>query len=299
MAYIATGCGAKSGEEVLGDIGASQFKSTASIHIVYGKYWPIGNQTEVDGDGRFRVPAFAKVVLAYLDTNANGTFDRHSEPGALCQMVGSQWSCDLHRQSVTLHRAISRSDSERRDSTYVFWDNFDERGVQVSDSELCSDGQCTSLQAQPFIGAQGRKARMFSICGEEGFDQKIAVVPGERSLVLVQPSSLSAVVEAVRRPDELLVHIVGSELQHVLVWSGQRDVGGDISRILWHSEASENAVTQTKDGFDAHINIGDAKKCKADLSCVIVLQLAKVWSSTGDSVRMTEFRTSIDFRELL
>jgi len=299
-ACVVIGCHSKPGQEVGGKVVELQFKSTAPIRVMYGKYWPIGNQTDVDGLGQFRVPTYAKSVVAYLDANENGAFDRHGEPSGLCQMTAeNSWSCNLARQTVTLHRAITRSEGEQRDSTYVFWDNFDEVGSPVFESELCSDGQCTSLQAQPFIGDQSGKARMFSICGEEGFDRKIGVVPGERSLVLVQPGPLSAVVETELRADELLVHIVGAELQHVLIWGGQRDIGGEITNLLWNSETSANTVTQTKGGYDAHINLADASKCKIDSSCVIVLQLMNVWTPNGDSVRMTEFRTSIDFRELL
>src|SRR5262245_13536475 len=96
----------------------------AGAQVVYGKRWALGHEVAAAADGTFSIPSWATAVTAYFDANHNGRFDRFAEPNGVCAPGVDGWTCELIEQRAILYRTVTLRETDRHDSTYVFWEDY-------------------------------------------------------------------------------------------------------------------------------------------------------------------------------
>src|SRR5689334_2797976 len=110
---------------------AGDWSGTSPLRVAYGRHWVIGGDVAASVRGDFSVPESALAVVAYLDANHNGQFERFAEPSGDCQRVGREWRCSILFQRTTLQRSVTARNDARNDKTYVFWEDFQPDGARV------------------------------------------------------------------------------------------------------------------------------------------------------------------------
>ncbi len=267
-----------------------------------GTFWALGKNTPVDSNGNFHLSASVGVVTPYVDVNRNGTFERFVEPSGLCQRVKNAWQCAMPKHKATLHRTISMRDGVRHDSTYVFWEAYNQAGIRDTMSKLCVADQCTELRPGPFLSPTNDEVQEFSICGDEGFSPTTAQVHLDgnvSALPISQPPELLVTVTASQRADAFKVKIDVNAADRLLMWAGSSDQLGEVQRVYWHSEEVKRniKIAKTDRGFDVQVPRANVAVCKQDPACVLAIQVVKYWPTADESVvNATEFRTVVDFR---
>jgi hypothetical protein len=276
---------------------------SAELRVVYGKRWAIGHDALVSETGEFQVPSWAGAVAAYVDSIRNGRFDRFAEPSTVCRHERVGWRCEITHQRATLHRKLSTRDDTRRDSTYVFWEDYRPDGTRIEQSKLCVGDRCTSLQPSPFLSETAIQVHQLLLCGEEGFARQDAIVRTASNISTVpiaQPATLEAHAHLKRRSDDLVLQIDVASIDRILIWAGVSNKLGDVQEVDWHSEENVIAVTERDGGFEARVPLHAMERCTRDPRCVLVVQLLKYWrEQDGLIINATEYRQAVSFRQYL
>jgi hypothetical protein len=281
----------------------------SALGIAYGRRWAIAGNTPVGSAGEFRVPSWARAMAAYVDANRNGRFDRFAEPSGDCRLTEHEWSCSIALRRATLHRSITRRAADHHDKTYVFWEDYRSDGTSLDGSQLCVEHRCTSSEPPPFLFHSDAKARLFSICGEEGFapvDAEVRGLAEKLTVPLARPADLAAsvTVDATAAPQtgradaDLRLNIASPAVDRVLVWAGHVDArSGETLRVYWTSEDSRFDIADTRGGMAARLPATDVELCRRDPDCEIVVQLLRYWSPPeAPVVSSTGFRSTVAFR---
>lgn len=287
--------------EVAGRLTGDWSTAHAARRVAYGKRWSLGGDVAVSASGRFAVPSNARVVVAYVDSNANGHFDRYAEPSGDCLHADSTWSCEIPLSRATLQRAMSSHNGEHRDQTLVFWEDFTKDGDRVEPSSVCVANRCTRLEPSPFVASSPTELRMLSICGEEGFaPQDAAVTSPNRSgtLHIARPAELHVSVRnSERRGGGLRFNLESPRVDRLLVWAGKLDPkSGVVEQVYWSSENDDVEIVDSAAGFDVSVPARLLQACEGSPACEIVVQAVKYWDHDKDVVSATEYRTTVSFR---
>lgn len=291
-------------EMYTGKISGDRPHEGVTLRVAYGKQWVIGGDVAVNSRGEFQVPSSARAVVAYIDSNHNGQFDRFAEPSGDCHLVAHEWSCAILLQRATLHRSITTRNDARNDQTLIFWEDFNANGTRIEDSQLCVEHRCTKLELVPFLTPSIVKSHELSICGEEGPWPQGAVIrrSGQRSTIgIPHPAKLdvSIISETPElRGGELRLSIKAPPCDRVLIWAGSvRAMTGEIEKVFWSSENADLRIVDAPQGIEARIPIPKVQMCRRDPDCEIVVQLVKYWSTLGTPVvSATEYRSTVNFR---
>jgi hypothetical protein len=310
----AHGCGQDApaaGDDSYAGAISGDWRARSGLRVAYGRHWAIAGDAVVDAAGAFRIPASARAVVAYLDANHNGRFDRFAEPSGDCRLTGRAWTCSIEPRRTTLHRSITRRAGDHNDKTYVFWEDFAPDGSPVPGSQLCVENRCTSLESPPFVSRSDARVQVLSICGESGFapvDAKVRGLAHELAVPLARPADLAATltIEAASDPrngdarGDLRVHIAAPVVDRALVWAGQIDPrSGQALRIYWTSEDGLFELAGASGGMAARLPAAGVEQCRLDPDCEIVVQLLAYGSPPGAPlVAGTELRSTMAFRRL-
>jgi hypothetical protein len=273
----------------------------ASLRVEFGKHWALDRGSEVGDTGTFEVPFGYEAVTAFVDLNGNDRFDRFVEPSGVCALTADEWKCEIPRLRSTLHRMISAIAEEPSDSTYIFVEEYDEHCQPHAGASLCAQDRCTEVQASPFFSPSAQLVNFFSLCGADGFAPQDATVTssqGVSTVRLVRPPDLDAAVTAEFISGALVARIEASNVDRLLIWAGQQDDRGMITRVLWTSEDSPVEVARRPDGFEARIPEEQARACVAP-DCIIGVQMLSYDRSTpldehASPLRVTERRAVVE-----
>jgi hypothetical protein len=307
--FVAAGCSAErmpapDQEMYAGKISGDWPHGNTVLRIAYGKHWVVGGDVAANSMGEFRVPSSARAVVAYIDANHNGKFDRFAEPSGDCQLTDHEWKCSILLQRTTLHRAIMMRNDRHSDKMYIFWEDFRSDGTRIDDSRLCIGQRCTHLDRGPFLSRSKAEVQEFSICENEGVlpqDANIRIPGHSVTVHVAQPAKFDVFMNT--QPSkpaggELRLYIGTPSIDRVLIWGGSLNHQSDgIKNVYWSSEDANIPIIDTQSGIEARIPFFNIQVCQQDPDCEIVVQLLKYWSFQDAQIASaTEYRSTLNFR---
>lgn len=258
----------------------------SNVRALIGSNWPTasGSVVSPDSQGNFSAPGRARSVVAFVDADGDGAFDRTHEPMVHCRLESARrWRCPLTRMRIAAHRVVVKRFADGRvapvgDQLAIYAQRFLPVGSPESGVRICLRNDrdvCAANVATPFDAVAGME-QAIPPCQLESKVKK-----GDPIALTVTSQDASELLEIRYPPDlELEVTTASDASQYHVKGLAQLPItqailwlGDSQGQVLWSSEQSPRSLSIEGRSLDATIPGERVSNCDG---CKLMLQAAHV-----------------------